>query len=380
MISASTAAAPTLSSGATLSGTVVGASEPLVAFWPRSPHRHVASTRIRCLLVMEGLQALGWRTSLHNPDGPAPDVLILGKRYDDASLQQALELRKQHGTRLLLDLCDNHFYCETPEPTWIERAERLRRACNAMDAVVTASESLAEVVHAECPGVHDIMVGEDPLDAWNVPTRGLTVAEQFHRLRLQWFHRQGRATPGRRLIWFGNHGADYAQGGMGELAHIADELTAHHQAAPISLVVVSNRWARYREVHRPWPFPSLYVPWSEALLSHALTHCDIALIPSRQNPFTRCKTNNRLATAFLHGVAVAASGLPSYGPFRGQAILDDWTSGLGSLMAAHADRLQRVQTAQDHLKRAFSLSCIARKWERVLQAVTASHPSSRSDV
>lgn len=319
--------------------------------------------------VIEGLRDLGWDAVMHDPAGPVPDVLILGKRYDQASLQHALQLRSQHGTRVLLDLCDNHFFCQTPEPLWIERATRLRQACHAVDGVVVASAALEAVVRAECLDVHHVTVVEDPLDVQETQPKLAPWKDRLHLARLRWFHHTHRVAQGRRLIWFGNHGADYAQGGMGELACITDALQAHQQKAPISLVVVSNRWSRYRELSRRWNWPSIYLPWSEAVLSQALSRADVALIPTRDNPFTRCKTNNRLATAFLHGVAVAASGLPSYAAFHKQAVLDDWDAGLAHLMESHALRRDWIQSAQDQLQEGFSQTCIARKWDALLRAL-----------
>lgn len=349
-----------------------------IRFWPHSANpRTSAATRIRALQVIEGMRALGRDAAMFQP-GERPSVLILAKRYDEASLAQALEMRRQAGTRLWLDLCDNHFHADRDAPKWRERAERLRRACRAMDGVITASPTLADIVRGECGDALRICVVPDPLDREAASPADRRRGDAIHPLRVRAFQAWHAVAPGRRLIWFGNHGAAYAGGGMEDIGRLREALAAHHRAAPLSMLVVSNRWQRYRELSRAWPWPSLYLPWSGANFALALRHSDIAVIPAQRNPFTLCKTNNRLATAFMHGLAVAADALPSYEEFRDVAVLDDWQAGLGALMASPKERARRIALARERLEQRYGLPVIVRRWLEVLDAPEQAQPRAPS--
>ncbi|MGA0609121.1 hypothetical protein [Caldimonas sp. KR1-144] len=320
---------------------------------------------------MGQLQRQGMDATLFEPGQRPPGVLVLGKRYDEASLAQARELRTRVGTRLVLDLCDDHFHAEGDEPRWRERADQLRRACEAVDRVVVASPTLGESVRRACGESTPITVIPDGLDLDVADPADRRRHDAIHALRLALFQRWHRVAPGRRLLWFGNHGASYAGSGMQDLSRIAQALAAHHRREPVSLLVVSNRWRTYREVSREWPWPSLYLPWSGANFARALRSVDIALIPVQSNPFTRCKTNNRLATAFINGLAVAADALPSYEEFRDLAVLDDWDAGLAQLMSDGENRARRIAAARDRLQARYAPAVVARRWADVLGELAA---------
>lgn len=351
-----------------------------VAFWPHTSNANIASTRIRCLQVVAGLQRLGVDARLlPDKDGPdahaPPAVLVLAKRYDARSVDRALVLREKAGTRLVLDLCDNHFYFKQALPAWQARAEELRRAAQAMDAVVTASHVLAEVVREQCPQVRAVHVVPDALDLGPMPVHWRW-ADRWQQLRLWRFFRTHPVAAGRRLLWFGNHGSDYADGGMQDLALISDALHRHHAAQPLSLTVVSNNLAAWQQLAAGWTLPTLYLPWSMAVFRHAQPRHDVAVIPAQLNPFTRCKTNNRLATAFMAGQAVAASRLPAYEPFADLAVLDDWDAGLATLMADAAGRARRVQRARERLHQHHDIDTVCRQWQTVLRALGSAQAPS----
>lgn len=341
-----------------------------VRFWPAKADLRVASTRIRCLQVVDALRRAGVDADLFAP-GQVPAVLVLSKHYDEDALRRALALRELQGTRLVLDLCDNHFHTEGGSAAWQARAERLRFACRNVDRVVAASDALADVVRQSCGDGVPVTVLPDALDLGVADTTDRQGGDALHALRLRLFTTWHRVAPGRRLLWFGNHGASYAGSGLEDLGRIAEALAHHHRASPLTLVVVSNRWGKFRHVRKGWTWPSLYLPWSMANFARALQASDVALIPVQRNAFTLCKTNNRLATAFTQGLAVAADTLPSYEEFRDVAVLDDWGSGLGALMADAVTRGQRVAVARERLTQHYGLEAIARRWAALLGELAA---------
>jgi hypothetical protein len=337
----------------------------------------VASTRIRCLQIIKGLLLEDQDVGLFSLQDPAPHVLVLGKRYDKDSVDHALELRERHGTRLALDLCDNHFYANEDEPRWRARAADLRRAVGEADLVIASTPALAEVIRQETSMDAPIQIIGDPIDN-AMPTRRLTLVERWHTVRLKRFLARRGIVSSRRLLWFGNHGASYASGGMQDLLRIEEALHQHHRCEPLSLTVVSNSEEAFRQHLRQWTLPRIYLPWSPNVFSLALAHHAIAVIPAQLNPFTRCKTPNRLVTAFYNRLAVAADRIPSYEEFDGLAVLDDWDSGLGRLMADSLDRGRRIEAARRHLLEHHDLRSICRAWRTAFDRLLEHPPSANN--
>lgn len=345
-----------------------------VAFWPHRPGAGIASTRIRCLQVVSGLRALGLDAEVCTAaPQAAPRLLVLAKRYDPASVDAALGLRRRHGTRLVLDLCDNHFYDRREPAEGGGRSRQLVEACRAMDRVVASTPTLAEAVHEACgPGV-PVVVVPDGLDR-GLGGRTRAWTDAVHRLRLRAFQARHRTPAGRRLLWFGQHGVPHAEAGMRDLGRLDAALARHHGRRPVQLVVLSNRWATYRELAPRWSWPSLYLPWSPGLFEAAAAASDIALIPAQANPFTLCKTNNRPASAFMRGLAVAADALPSYRALAPWAVLDDWDEGLGRLMDDAGLRRAAVAGARGQLERDHDPAAIAQAWKGLIDELA---PASR---
>jgi hypothetical protein len=175
------------------------------------------------------------------------------------------------------------------------------------------------------------------------------------------------AAEGRRLVWFGNHGSPNVDGGMQDLESIHDLLDAHHRERPLSLSVISNSAERFHALTGSWRFPCHYLAWSSANFDDALTLHDVALIPVRPTPFTLCKTANRVATAALHGLAVAADTIPAYEEFRGGAVLDDWCAGLAMLMNDPASRAAAVSRVCALLEREYAPAVVCARWLALLQ-------------
>ena len=227
-----------------------------VRWWPHTTDERIASFRLRCLRIVEHLAGQGMDAALYRPGDAAPSVLVLSKRYDAGSLEQALQLRRTAGTRVLLDLCDNHFYFE----------------------------------------------GDDP---------GLAAR------------------------------------------------------APVSLSVISNDERKFRRLFAGWRLPGTYLPWHAHTFSRALRLHSLCVVPVGLNPFTRCKTNNRVATALLHGLNVVATRIPGYDEFGEQVVLDDWGFGLGAYLDDAQRRRRDIEAGRQRLAQHYSLAAIAARWRAV---------------
>jgi len=150
---------------------------------------------------------------------------------------------------------------------------------------------------------------------------------------------------------------------MGDLETLRPLLETLHREHGVSLTVISNSAAKFARLIRPWSMPTYYLDWSAETFSDALRLHAIALIPIRENPFTRCKTNNRLVTALAVGVAVVATGIPSYRPFEEFCALDDWSGGLRRYILDSDARHRAVTGGQRLLQREWTLATIADRWQ-----------------
>jgi hypothetical protein len=340
-----------------------------IAFWPHTPERHIASTRIRCLQVLSALQQSGVKAGLYAQQGTPPKVLVLAKRYDLASLAHARQLQSQNGVKLVLDICDNHLYLADESPKLLQRREALEAALQQVDLVVAATPTLADRLIAHLPGIKaKVTVIGDAVDADSVSLAPVSFRTStfvaWAKFRV-WMVRQ-RIQPGRRLLWFGNHGSDGVEGGMQDIDLIAPDLAAHHAHAPLSLTVVSNSQDKYDRLSSKWRFASTYLPWSAGLTARLSAHHDIAIIPAGINPFTECKSPNRAVTSFLNGLAVVAAPVPSYTALFGDVIDNDWQAGLAHLMQDSAARAAKIAAAQTIIATQCNVQAIAKQWQDVL--------------
>jgi hypothetical protein len=344
------------------------------AWWPHAAKETVASYRLRCRQIVDEFRRRGLNAGLYDPKSP-PKILVLGKRYDADSITHALDMRTRTGCKIVLDLCDNHFYAQDDNEEWRTRAEAVRRAVTAADLTIASTPALAGYIREACGMDTALAIVGDAVEHPSDP--GL-----FERLRdpraeflLRALERQLRARPGhRRLVWFGNHGARFAEGGMLDLLRIRDELTALHRETPVQLTVISNNEQKFVEHIAPLPIPAHYLRWRPTTFSRALRMQEFCLIPIGLNPFTACKSNNRLATALLHGLGVAADRLPAYEDFAGAALLGDWGAGLKTALLDAAARRQSVAAGIAQIERDWTLEKIADQWLGALRSLERKTP------
>lgn len=347
-----------------------------VRWWPHTQDPWVASYRLRCLQVVDALRAQGVDAGLYQPDaGTAPRCLVLSKRYDAASMQQAVSVRERAGSRLVLDLCDNHFHVDGDDPKLLQRAAALRDAVRCVDHVVASSTALADVIRSECGAEISIDVVPDatepPVEPQG-PARWREPAAEHALWRLERALRRSGVPRTHRLLWFGNHGSAGTEGGMTDLSRIRDALHQAFRARPLSLTVISNDAAKFAAVTDGWTLPTFYLPWRAHSFSRAVRLHGAALIPIGLNPFTRCKTNNRLATALLHGLNVIADTIPSYEEFAACSVLGDWPRGLNSYLDDTHRRAADVTAGRRLLAQRYSLDEVAAQWGAVVARATTS--------
>lgn len=316
-----------------------------IRFWPHTQDVNIASFRIRCLLVSKGLSSEGFDSKTISEPEPS-DLLILSKRYDERSLEKALRLRATSGTRIALDICDNHFHSKSNNSYTNRRQGDLSEALRSVDLVIASSHYLASELVRHVPDIRKTAIVDDIIESPNDPTwldRALHPLDEIKLQRLEDALKATSTERQHRLVWFGNAGGGLVDGGMENISLIRDEIESIGKLAPISLTVISNSRCMFSNTCENWNIPTHYLRWSRHTISRALRLHGTSIIPIERNPFTQAKTANRITTSLVHGLAVIADSIPSYQAFSKFVYLDDWTNSL-KLMAMDKDTwMSRVQ-------------------------------------
>ena len=331
----------------------------MIAWKVRSEDPAVASFRYRCLAPIEALRRRGLPAGLFRADDVRTyRAVVFSKVYGEDEQRLADELRGRR-VRVLLDLCDNHFFNPFGLENYRQAGRNLRAMIARVDQVVCSTETLASVVREEAaPARPPAVVG----DAVEIPSAPAAPDE----------------TGLPRLLWFGFHGSPNAPCGMGDLANVAPLLRDIARRHPFELVVASNSAEKYKSVVEPLGLPSRYVAWDLASFPRLLAGSRAVLIPISRNPFTLCKTNNRLATALAAGIPVVADRIPSYDEFAPFCHLDDWERGLTEVLTRPREARARAAAARDLLVTRWSPEAILRQWLTVLD-VRAEAALNRSE-
>lgn len=311
---------------------------------PAARSESVASARLRCYRPAHALAGAGWDSRISARHGVArADVVVFQKAYGERQLASAARLR-QKGTAVVFDLCDNHFHNPDRDPVLAERASRLRRMLELADLVTVSTPTLARLV--EHPNV---IVVDDAVEAVP-PAPDLPPADRLPR-----------------LVWFGSAGSPQAGYGMTDLSLILEELKAVSERCPFELVVVSNSEAAFATHVGGSRFPARYVPWSADSASRELWAADIALLPVTANPFTVCKTSNRVVTALLHGTAVVAGRIPSYEEYAPFIRFEHWAENVEAYLADPKQRAADVAAAQRYIAGRFAPGHLTAQWDGALR-------------
>jgi len=294
-------------------------------------------------------------------------VVVYSKSYDGANQAEASTLRKV-GVRIVFDLCDNHFYNPGRLPGWEQAGRDLRCMMGIADELVASTNVLADVIKEELGQSRPVTVVGDAVETELRTARPLgwgrvKAVWRFALLRkaLARDRREGR-TP---IVWFGHHGSPYADGGLLDLQKIRSVLEAIDARHPLSLSVISNSTQKYQQAIQPWRIPTRYLAWHSATFLRALRAHSICVIPVESNPFTRCKSNNRLALSLSVGVPVVANAIPSYEPFRSVCALDRWEEGLERYLANPEARRNDTMAGKAIADKVCSITRIATEWRTI---------------
>ncbi len=311
---------------------------------------NTASSRLRAYLPCQYLRENGWDCEIYKPEHKGKyDIVVFQKCYAEEDIVLVKELKKD-GTITVFDLCDNHFYNPTGSPVLAARAERLREVIEQSDTITVSTAEIGKLI----PG-RKITVIDDTVDT--------VTYDALKMARLQWRTRAKKFfNPVFDIVWFGTAGSETPRFGMVDLTRITGGLERLNKRLPVRLTVISNSREAYAKYLTGFAFPTRYYEWQRDTFPYLFSVQDVCIIPIDANPFTICKTSNRLITALQLGLPVVADRIPSYEAFAGCTKTGEWEENLYQYARHKSERKKDVKNGQRFIQSRFSKEVIAAQW------------------
>jgi len=339
---------------------------PVIAWKPLGGF-DLASARLRAHLPCRYLRARGWNASLYAASSPRRyDAVVFQKSYSDTDIAFAERLRED-GCKVVLDLCDNHFYNPGADPALAERAVRLRRMIAVADEIAVSSVALGRVVEEEMARpatVIDDAVHSPPLNS-------------AKRILHHW-HARALAGSALRVVWFGSAGTENPPFGLIDTARIVPALERLHRSRPLRLTVISDSEPLFEKYLGGVGFPTAFCKWKAATFPYLLRTQDVCIVPIGLNPFTVCKTNNRPLLSLLSGVPVVADCIPSYEEFSDFVLFGDYEDNLRRYADDASLRTAHVAAGRRFIEAKYAPEAIAAQWEALFRRILPTPPAIAS--
>ena len=320
-----------------------------LAFKARVNDPAVASYRYRVLAPIAFLSTRGWDVEVYDEArADRYEAVVFSKAYaaEDRALARRL---KAAGKRVIVDLCDDHFFNPAGLPKYRKVREDLTAMLALADQVVCSTPVLAATVRREAGLLATPAVAPDIYEKAGVEAGPPAPKDEAGR-----------------LLWFGLHGSPNAEAGMADLLLIRDQLAAAGHKRALELVVCSNSRAKYDSLFKDFPVPTRYVEWSPETFAEELAQAQAVVLPLSDNPFVAAKTHNRLSLALSAGVPVVADAIDSYQEFAPYCWLNDWPAGLEAVLLRPDAARARARKALAYLDANWSAAAVAPQWEAAL--------------
>lgn len=321
----------------------------MIAFKPAMATPELASARLRGYLPCKYLGQAGLPCEMFDPAHlERYHTVIFLKAYANEDIQLVDRLRRR-GARTIFDLCDNHFYDPEQRPVFQERADRLRRMIDRVDAITVSTPELGKVIPRPSTVIDDALDEIEPDWTGNV---------------VRWFQKRFRGPL--RLVWFGNAGQEYPRFGMIDLVELMPTLRRFAENNTIQLSVISNSRDMVHTHFANAGFPVTYHEFRTATFQRVFRSHDVCLIPVQANPFTVCKTINRPALSLLLGVPVICDTIPSYGELDSFVRTGDWLKNLNLYATSRPLRQDLVRRGRKYLREKYTPARVVSQWSSVL--------------
>jgi hypothetical protein len=334
----------------------------MLGWKPKFQEAKVASVRFRCLNPIAELRRRAFPVELFDQAHVAQySGVIFSKLYDEANYNLARTLKEQ-GKAVIFDICDNHFYNPYRLEAFDRVREQLLRMLAIADSIVVSTPTLGEVLVREAGLPSMPVVIGDAIEE-NAPAIA-GKKSWFTFPSRQRIRRDGTAN----LLWFGIHGGENAPYGMLDILTQKDLLIELNRTYPLQLVVVSDSRDKFKRSIKPLPLRTVYLEWGSMTLDEILGETDVNIIPISRNPFTLCKTNNRLATALFAGVPTVADEIPSYRDLAPYCVLNDWERGLRLYLDNQTAGREQARSARSYIHEHYTIQRIGDAWAQHLSA------------
>lgn len=276
--------------------------------WFTKPNLDMASYRYRCMIPMRELRKLGAKVEIG-----FGNTMVFGKHFDTKDADVAASL-KQQGGRVVFDVCDDYFGRQFDA--------HYRAMIDLADVVTCPTETMADRILTET-GKGAVVIA-DPYELPEYPPA---------------MRKDGEL----RVLWYGHHT------NQPSLIAEAPSLKGYE------LLVVSD----VKIEGAP------YMPWSRDAMRHALSWCDVVIIPVENVPQNRCKSPNRMVEAIRSGKYVVANPMPAYEPYG--MWQGDIGEGLRWVSENREAAMDAVRIAQLLVREINAPALIGRQWLDALE-------------
>lgn len=173
----------------------------------------------------------------------------------------------------------------------------------------------------------------------------------------------------KRILWFGNHGAEHAKFGMLDLLYIRTDIERIAKEFSVELVVVSNSFKKYEEYIKPFAIRTRYVEWSPISIEEEFKQADVVVIPNSLDAFSRCKSANRTVLALSKDIPVVATFSPALLELKKCIKLDNFYEGIKCYLSDQNLKEQHLALAKKLIREQYGQNVIGSKWRSVIDHI-----------
>jgi hypothetical protein len=331
--------------------------QPVIA-WKPLGNMNMASSRFRAFLPCQYLREEGWSCGIFDPRQIDSYKLVVFQKtyYDEESLSIAKFLNRK-GVKTVLDLCDNDFYNPNNHPESQQLVERLQRMIDTVDAVSVSTPELGKLIQGK-----EVVVIDDAIEQPQISF----LTNSYLKLKSLFRGFEGNSL---RVVWYGNNrtAAWEQPTGIIDVAKVIPFIEKLHTEIPVTLTIISNSRDAFEKYVNKTSFPVKYHEWNRKSFYRLFQQNDVCIIPININPFSICKTNNRMVLSILLGIPVIADKIPSYEEFSDFVLFSDWKNNLRKYALNRELRQQQVKDGRNYILSKYNRDRVVFQWYSLFQ-------------
>tara|TARA_Y100000389_G_C17453552_1_gene516457 strand:+ start:629 stop:1657 length:1029 start_codon:yes stop_codon:yes gene_type:complete len=328
-----------------------------------------ASSRIRYLNIIKYLNNANIEL-YNNKNHSKYSTILFGKKFLDEDVKLAKTI-KDEGKSLYFDICDNYFHNPNNLESYKKYTSNIKEMMNISDKVILSSNELKKHVIKELPQIKKkIIVIEDAHEEELIRNCNLIekITSILSFIKFKFFFNKKDLN----LVWFGNAKVKNAPAGMIDLINVKALIEKANKNHRINLTIISNNKDLYKKYIANWNIKTHYLEWDNNNFIDILKLQDAALIPIDINPFTQCKTNNRLVQSIMNNLDVIADEIPSYEEFYKYCFLNNWQKGLEEVINSKKNKekkMIRINGARKIIKEKYLINTISLRWQNIFNII-----------